>query len=168
MKTITLDDFLSCTKAEVLSKNNSEFSGIGFDTRINLTGKLFIAIKGEKHDAHDFLKEAVEKGATALVVHQETEFLNKLKTQTKSPITLIKVPDTLIALHDLARFSRRRSASLVIGVAGSNGKTTSKEFCASVIGAHRKVHYSKGSFNNHWGVPFTILAEPEKTEIMIL
>ncbi len=164
MKTMTLKEFLACTGGQLLSEKENVFSDIGFDTRLDLTGKIFIAIHGETHDAHDFIAKAVEKGAAAVVVHRETADLADVKSRT----TVIKVPDTLLALHDLARYSRRNSKALVVGIAGSNGKTTSKEFCAAVISTYRKVHYSKGSFNNHWGVPFTILSEAKDTQVLIL
>jgi UDP-N-acetylmuramoyl-tripeptide--D-alanyl-D-alanine ligase len=74
----------------------------------------------------------------------------------------------LLALQDLANYLRNKSDALIVGIAGSNGKTTSKEFCAALLSAFRKVHYSKGSFNNHWGVPFTLLAQPEDAEVSVV
>jgi UDP-N-acetylmuramoyl-tripeptide--D-alanyl-D-alanine ligase len=71
-------------------------------------------------------------------------------------------------LQDLAHYSRKISKATILAITGSNGKTTSKEFAAAVIGTQKEVHYSKGSFNNHWGLPFSLLAQSERAEVSIL
>lgn len=164
MKKLLLAEIVKATNAQVLSEKQKEFKGLGSDTRVDLNGQLFVALKGEQFDAHDFLKQALEKKATGFLVSEK----EKVPAELLQKATVILVKDTLKALQDLAHFCRKKSPAAVIGLTGSNGKTTSKEFTAAVIGAEKKVHYSKGSFNNHWGVPFSILAEPEGSEVAIL
>ncbi len=164
MSQFHLTELLQATGGKVLSQHQELFDGVGSDTRVYLDRQLFVALKGDQFDAHQFLTKAVEQGAAALLVHEETKELAQLKDK----VTVVLVKDTLLALQSLANFHRKRSKSVIVGIAGSNGKTTSKEFCASLLSAFRNVHYSKGSFNNHWGVPFTLLAEPENTEVSIV
>ncbi len=164
MKELKLSEVIQATGGQVLAEKQKTFTEIGSDSRADLKGNLFFALKGESFDAHQFLKKAVEQGAAGLVVHEVRPEIKDLQTQ----VTVILVKDTLKALQDLSHFSRMKSPSLIVGITGSNGKTTSKEFSNAVISACRKVHYPKGSFNNHWGVPFTLLAEPESTEVSLI
>lgn len=160
---LNLDFVARSMSAQILSRHQDIFLGVGSDTRKCLEGQIFFALKGEQFDAHKFIPQAVVQKAAAVVVHDWPQEFQKYESQ----VTVLKVSDTLQALQDLAREHRRQSNALVIGITGSNGKTTSKEFTAAVIEPYRKIHYSKGSFNNHWGVPFTLLAEPEGTEVTI-
>lgn len=164
MKQISLSDVVRATNGTVQTKNQETFSGVGSDTRVDLSGQLFFALKGESFDAHLFLRKAVEQGAAGLVVHEDRPELAELSEK----VTVIRVEDTLKALQELATDQRHQSGAMVIGITGSNGKTTSKEFAAAVISSKFKVHYPKGSFNNHWGVPFTLLAEPKGTEVSLI
>ncbi len=164
MKKLTLADVLKATGGKLLSSKAETFLGVGSDTRVDLSGQLFFALKGEAFDAHQFLKKAVEQGAAGLVVHEMSSELESFKSQ----VSIVHVPDTLKALQDLAHFERLKSQAVIVGITGSNGKTTSKEFSAAVVSSARKVHFPKGSFNNHWGVPFTLLAEPENSEVSLI
>lgn len=153
MRAIELQTLIQVTGGQNLSVQADKFSGIGTDTRTDLKGQLFIALKGEAFDAHQFLQKAVEQGAAGLLVHEEN-------AQTKAllgKVTIVKVADTLAALQKLGAWARRQSMAKVVGITGSNGKTTTKEFTAALVGSAMSVHYNKGSFNNHWGVPFTLL-----------
>lgn len=162
MKKLELEEILEATGGKALSTVKTHFEGVGTDTRKDLTGQIFIALKGDSYDAHDFLEKAVEAHAAALLVHRapSADVLKKL--------TVILVEDTLQGLQDIAHFERKKSSSLIVAITGSNGKTTSKEFAAAVISAHSRVHMPKGSFNNHWGVPLTLLAEPAETEVSLI
>lgn len=164
MRRIQLSDVLTATGGQLLSEKETSFQGVGSDTRVSLKGQLFFALKGDSFDAHQFLPKALEQGAAALVVHENSPALQALIGK----VTIVQVPDTLLALQDLALWVRHQSPSLVVGITGSNGKTTSKEFSAAVISSEFKVHYPKGSFNNHWGVPFTLLAEPEGSQVSLI
>ncbi len=159
MRTLELKNILACTGGTSLSEVYKNFSGVGTDTRNSLQGQLFVALKGEKFDAHGFIEKAVEQGAAGILVHEKSPQIESLKNKT----TVIVVDDTLKALQNLGNWARKNAKSKVIGITGSNGKTTTKEFTAAILEAFKSVHFSKGSFNNHWGVPFTLLQlDPEK------
>ncbi len=159
-----LDFVLEAAEGKLLSRHQEIFEGIGTDTRKPLLHKLFIALKGASFDAHHFLSQAVEQGAAVLVLHDESY----VDPSLLSRVTVIKVKDTLLALQNLAKAYRRQSSAKIIGIAGSNGKTTSKEFCSAVLGSSQSVHCSQGSFNNHWGVPLTLLTMPESAESVVV
>ncbi|WP_374033948.1 UDP-N-acetylmuramoyl-tripeptide--D-alanyl-D-alanine ligase [Bdellovibrio bacteriovorus] len=164
MRAMDLQTIVKVTGAKILSQKETHFSGIGTDTRAQLQGQLFIALKGEAFDAHNFLDKAVESGAAALMVHEENAQTEKLKDKT----TILLVPDTLKSLQKLGNWARHESSARIVGITGSNGKTTTKEFTAALVGSAMDVHYNKGSFNNHWGVPFTLLQLPAKKDVAII
>ncbi len=122
------------------------------DSRQVGEGDLFVALRGERHDAHRFLGEVVAAGASALLV-------SALPAETESYSGgIIRVKDTLRALQDLAYHHRQNSPSLfVVGVTGSNGKTSTKDFLAAVLARAGQVNATQGNLNNHIGLPLTIL-----------
>ncbi|HLY73305.1 MAG TPA: UDP-N-acetylmuramoyl-tripeptide--D-alanyl-D-alanine ligase [Planctomycetota bacterium] len=132
--------------------------GISTDTRSIRAGDLFFALRGAHFDAHDYLAQAFEKGAVAAVVDRPVE---------TTGLTLT-VGNTLEALGDLAAAYRMTLGARVIGVAGSNGKTTTKEMIAHILGRDRRVVKAQGSFNNQVGVPVTIFQADQQTESLIL
>ncbi|MFP5519115.1 MAG: UDP-N-acetylmuramoyl-tripeptide--D-alanyl-D-alanine ligase [Bdellovibrionia bacterium] len=148
---------------KIVKAEAQNFKAIGTDTRLDLSGNLFIALVGEAFDAHDFIAAALEKGASGILTHKK--LTPELQSQAA---TIIEVPDTLLALQALGRWARRQFKGKVIGITGSNGKTTCKEFTAAVAGKFCHVHYNKGSFNNHWGVPFTLLQIPSTAEVAVI
>lgn len=164
MGSLDLQWIEKATGGIAVSKVKDSFTGVGTDSRADLTGKLFIALKGEAFDAHSFVKGAVEKGAAGLLVHELTPDIEALKSR----VSIIKVADTLKALQAMGRQARRDSKVQVVALTGSNGKTTTKEFIAAVIAPFKPTHASKGSFNNHWGVPFTLLDIKPGTEIAVV
>ncbi len=138
------------------------FSGVGTDTRKSLEGQLFIALKGDNFDAHDFLAQAVQAGASGILIHRRPEGWT-----APSSVAVIEVGDTLTALQDLARAWRRRCQFKVVGITGSNGKTSTKEFARAVLETEFRVHATKNSFNNHWGVPLSLLAASPDTQVVL-
>ena len=161
MRACELNELLQATGGRALSSHATRFSGLGTDTRKDLSGQVFWALLGETFDAHQFLAKALDQGAAALLVQTTPppEILERA--------TVIQVPDTLRALQDFANFIRRETRMRVVGLTGSNGKTTSKEFCQQVIGSALRVHSNKGSFNNHFGLPFNLLATPAGSEVVL-
>ncbi|NNC89049.1 MAG: UDP-N-acetylmuramoyl-tripeptide--D-alanyl-D-alanine ligase [Akkermansiaceae bacterium] len=135
---------------------------VSTDTRTIDHGALFIALKGDRFDAHDFLGEAVKKGAACLVVNHLPEGFDP------GAAGVIQVSDTLIALQRLARWYRELLDVVVVGITGSNGKTTTKDFTASVLRQRFKVHATVGNLNNHIGVPLTILSAAPDTDVFVL
>jgi len=133
---------------------NAVATGYSIDSRTIRKGELFFAVKGEKLDGHDFVQQALEKGAIAAVVSQVNS--------PRSDVPLIRVDDTLLALQTLATAVRRLWGKSLIGVTGSTGKTTTKEAIAHVLATRYRVHKSEGNFNNHFGLPLMLLKlEPE-------
>ena len=127
--------------------------GVTTDTRALLMGDLFVALKGERFDAHDFLAEAVAGGAAALVV-------NDAARAAGLGVPVFEVPDTLHALGALARFYRAAWTIPVVAVGGSNGKTSTKELLKAALGARYHVHATTGNLNNQIGAPLTLLSLP--------
>src|SRR5580704_3085450 len=135
---------------------NAVAQGYSIDSRSIQRGELFLAVKGERMDGHDFVTQALEKGAVAAVIRKDQLARYPLKTG------LITVDDTLTALQTLATAVRRLWAKPLIGVTGSAGKTTTKEAIAHVLSARFRVLKSEGNFNNHFGLPLMLLKiEPE-------
>lgn len=159
-----LKQITSWTNAQILANINSEFADFGTDTRKDLTDHIFIALKGESYDAHEFLDLAVKSGATALLIHHLPEKFEYLKEK----VSILKVADTLKALQSFSHEYRKTLKAKVIGITGSNGKTTTKEFTAQILGQFKKTHYSQGSFNNHWGVPMTLLHIPIDADFAVV
>ncbi len=152
------------TGGRVVAELATEFTGFGTDTRKDLTGQLFIALKGDSYDAHQFLDRAVQSGAAVLLVHElPTQF-----EYLKEKVSVLLVPDTLKALQNFAAEYRKTLKTKIIGITGSNGKTTTKEFTAQILSQYKKTHYSQGSFNNHWGVPMTLLSIPEDAAFAVV
>jgi len=138
--------------------------GYSIDSRTIRRGELFFAVKGEKMDGHDFVAQAIEKGAVGAVVGRER--LSSAEWQARTTAAqqskLIVVEDTLEALQLVAKSVRNLWARPLIGVTGSAGKTTTKEAIAHVLATRFRVHKSEGNFNNHFGLPLILLKlEPE-------
>ncbi|QQS08576.1 MAG: UDP-N-acetylmuramoyl-tripeptide--D-alanyl-D-alanine ligase [Phycisphaerales bacterium] len=151
-------EFLSrSTAGQWLSRvdPSREFSGVSTDTRAILPGQLFVAIRGDQFDGHEFLQDAARAGAGAAMVH-------RVPRDIPSGLAVLRVADTRKALGDLAFAHRSRLDATVIAVAGSNGKTTTTRLIDAVLSASIKGTASAKSFNNDIGVPLTILrATPE-------
>lgn len=138
------------------------FAGIATDTRHLTPGTLFVALAGERFDAHRFLEQAKAGGAGAAVVRRGTPPVPGLP--------LIEIPDTLVALGQLARARRRRlpEGAPVVAVTGSSGKTSTKELIRAALGVRYQVHATAGNLNNLVGVPLSILAAPAGTDAMVI
>lgn len=144
-----------------LPRGASTLTGISTDTRAIAPGNCFVALAGERFDAHDFLDQAVAAGAAALVV-------SRAPRAGELTIPVYLVDDTLVALGDLARFRRRAWGKRVVGVAGSNGKTSTKELLAGALGSVLSVHATRGNLNNRIGVPQTLLAIRDDADVAIV
>ena len=130
------------------------------DTRALQRGDLFVALKGENHDAHDYLAEAVAKGAVAVVV-------SDAQRAAGLGVPAYIVPDTLHALGALGRARRLAWGGPLVAVGGSNGKTSTKELIRAALGARLEVHATKGNLNNQIGVPLTLLAIPDGADVVV-
>jgi UDP-N-acetylmuramoyl-tripeptide--D-alanyl-D-alanine ligase len=131
------------------------------DSRSVAAGDLFVALVGEKFDAHEFLQQAVQSGATALVV-------SRPEKAAGLGVPVFVVADTLVALGALARYRRRAWRRTVVGIVGTNGKTSTKELIRAALGLAYRVHATEGNYNNLVGVPLTIFAMPDEAEIAVI
>ncbi len=129
-------------------------TGLSIDSRAITTGQVFCAIKGERFDGHDFAQQAIDKGAAMLLVHRE----NVASQITSATASVLFVDDTTKALARLAAAYRRTLSGKVIAVTGSAGKTTTKQLIHAVLSPYMPGQASPKSFNNHIGVPLTLLA----------
>ena len=150
---MTAGKILSPIKGELLrGSRDVSFSGVSTDSRTVEKGQLFFALRGETFDGHDFVKEAIKKGAVAVVVNKD--WTVDLPAHTRSSI--IRVPDTLKALGDLARRWRRRFDARVAAITGSGGKTTTKEMTHAILSLEGLTLKNEGNFNNLIGLPLSL------------
>lgn len=131
-----------------LFNGDVEFTQVNTDSRTLTEGELFIALRGERFDAHDFIQQAVAKKPVALVVE---------KFFPKIALPQLVVSDCLLALGQIAAFNRQLFTGKLIAITGSSGKTTVKTMLASIMQEAGSTHATKGNFNNHIGVPLTLL-----------
>jgi UDP-N-acetylmuramoyl-tripeptide--D-alanyl-D-alanine ligase len=152
----TPEDVLAATGARAVGAF-SAVTGVSIDTRTLEPGDLFFAIKGDVHDGHGFVRDALAKGAAAAVVSEERA------AEFEGAGPLLVAPDVLDAMRRLGIAARRRSAAKIVAVTGSVGKTGTKE--AMRLGFERlgKTHAAVASYNNHWGVPLTLARMPPDT-----
>lgn len=130
-----------------------EVTGMSIDTRSLKRGDLFVALKGENRDGHDFVKAAFETGAGAALVARAPAGIAR-------DAALLTVANTQRGLEDLAVAARARSDAKIVAVTGSAGKTTTKEILRFALGALGTTHASSASYNNHWGVPLSLASLP--------
>ena len=149
-----------------LNQNNEdiEIIGVSTDSRKIETNQLFVPLIGENFDGHQFIQTAIEKGATATLWKRSIPYPNELNKS----IPVILVDDTLVALQRLAKEYKNMVQPIVVGVTGSNGKTTTKDLIASILRQKYKVHKTIGNLNNHIGLPLTLLSMPFDTEVAVL
>ncbi|MFL0556580.1 MULTISPECIES: UDP-N-acetylmuramoyl-tripeptide--D-alanyl-D-alanine ligase [Paenibacillus] len=136
-----------------------EVQGVVTDSRQITKGCLFVPLAGERFDGHDFASDCLQAGAGACLW---------ARSKGTPPGPAVLVDDTLIALQALAKSYLTATGAKVVGITGSNGKTTTKDLVYALLSTTYQVHKTKGNFNNHIGLPLTILAMPEDTEIAVL
>ncbi|SKC40508.1 UDP-N-acetylmuramoyl-tripeptide--D-alanyl-D-alanine ligase [Maledivibacter halophilus] len=158
-----LKDIERMVKGNGLDEKGESFwiEGVSIDTRSIKTNQLYIPIKGERFNGHDFIEEAIKKGAAAALWSKDEP------TKTKD-FPLIFVDDTLLAIQELARQYRKELPVKVIGITGSNGKTSTKDILASILKTKYKTHKTLGNLNNHLGVPLTLLQMKEDAEVAVI
>lgn len=139
----------------LIGQANVFVSGVSTDTRDQMAGQLFVALRGERFDAHDFLDAAVQAGAACLMVQSDLDPTTVERLAARVPLVLVK--DTLFALGELAAFHRRRFPIPMVALTGSNGKTTTKQLLLAILSASRKVLATEGNLNNLIGLPMTLL-----------
>src|SRR5699024_996331 len=134
------------------------------DSRLQTNNGLFIPIRGENFDGHRFIHDAIHNGAVATLWDKSID----IPEAYKQSIIYFYVDDTIEALQELAKYYREKINPRVIGITGSNGKTSTKDLLHAVLQTRYKTHATAGNFNNHIGLPLTVLQMPADTEILIL
>jgi UDP-N-acetylmuramoyl-tripeptide--D-alanyl-D-alanine ligase len=164
MPRLSIGQILEATGGTLLRGNpDSTVDSFEIDTRRVREGGLFFALQGEKTDGHKFLDQAAGRSASAAIVTRE------VPADHKAPPALIQVEDGFAALTDCGRAARDAiRQTTVIAVTGSTGKTTTKDLIAAGLAGTRKVHKTGGNFNNHLGVPLTLLACPDDAEVAVV
>ncbi|WP_313803984.1 UDP-N-acetylmuramoyl-tripeptide--D-alanyl-D-alanine ligase [Cytobacillus sp.] len=159
----TLQQIAGMIKVEndVAPFKDTTVHGVSIDSRKITNGHLFIPFKGENSDGHRFVEEAIKKGAAAA-------FWQKDVPNPPLHLPILVVEDTLIALQELARKYRNELDVKVVGITGSNGKTTTKDIMANLLSLKYKVQKTEGNFNNEIGLPLTILGLETDTEMAVL
>ncbi len=132
-----------------------EIKGVSIDSRTIRDGELFVAIKGDRFDGHDFIAEAIRKGAWGAIVDRAA--FERNYTSLSGFKNIIPVEDTLSALQEMSAIHRNKFSMPVVGITGSNGKTTTKEMLACILKQKGPVLKNEGNLNNHIGVPLTLL-----------
>ena len=167
MKNMTLTNIARACNGRLLypaensrkETEHAEAAGVVIDSRKVGENFIFVATKGERVDGHRFIPDVFAKGALGVVCEKEPESL---------PGPCIVVEDSFEALKQIGEFYRQQLPVKVVGITGSVGKTSTKEFVAAVLSMKYKVHKTLGNYNNEVGVPLTVLSMPEDTEVAVL
>jgi len=157
---ISIQDILQATGGQLLSEAgpNAFSLSVSTDTRNIKEGDLFVALKGDNFDAHNFLDKAVEQGAKTLLVQED---------KGVEGVNVVLVEDTLKGLQDLASSWRNELTDRAIGITGSNGKTSTKDLTDAVLSQKFQTKATLGNFNNHIGLPLTVLRNTREDEATI-
>jgi UDP-N-acetylmuramoyl-tripeptide--D-alanyl-D-alanine ligase len=161
---ITLQDLFDLPTARIYNPDRfNSVRNLSIDTRAIKKNSLYVAIKGSKFDGHSFISDAYKKGASAVLINEK--MLSKFDN-LKLPIITVK--DTTKALGQLASLWRNKLNAKIIGITGSNGKTSTKEITSLLLKEKYKVVSTASNNNNHIGVPLTLFSANEKTEVVVL
>ncbi len=162
-------ELVAATGGETLRQSDRPIRGGAVDSRLVVAGNLFVALPGERTDGHRFLQSAADAGAGAILVSRDLDpaaFGTRL--DLLGDLTVVRVPDTLRALHAVAAAWRRRFSPLVVGITGSLAKTSTKEAVAGVLGGRFRTLRSEGNQNNEVGLPLTVLRLDERHRAAVL
>lgn len=161
MKNLTLNNIANAVNGKLVNGEkfkDIEIAGAVIDSRTVEKDYMFIAVKGQKVDGHDFVEQVFDKGALCVMSEKELDI--------EKPYIIVE--STLIALKLLAKYYRQQLEIKVVGISGSVGKTSTKEFIATVLAEKYNVYKTKGNFNNEIGLPLTVLGIRDEHEIAVL
>ncbi|MCL6519233.1 MAG: UDP-N-acetylmuramoyl-tripeptide--D-alanyl-D-alanine ligase [Armatimonadetes bacterium] len=162
MEGITIQEVIAATGGDLLGGDASaKATGVSIDTRTLKPGDLFFALRGERTDGHAYVDEAIKKGASGIVIAENS-------CLPKADVPVVGVSDTLWALGDLASYYRSKFDVRVVAITGSVGKTTTKEMTASVLSRKWNVLKNAANFNNEIGVPLTLFQLDRTHEMVVL
>lgn len=163
---VTLQQLANLLSGQILAGDRERVltGSVNTDSRKEIPGSLFFALSGDKFDGNDFAPQAAEKGASAVIISRPVE----LPAPSCQSCAVIQVKDTLAALQQLAGWWRDQLAELhVVGITGSNGKTSTKDFTRSILSQRFRTVATKGNLNNHIGVPLSILSTEEEAQAAV-
>ncbi len=162
--TISLTDIFNLKDSTIYNPDNFKaVSKVSIDSRTLKKNSIYVALKGDKYDGHNFVNDAILKGASAIVINK-----SRLKNFQDVKCTVVVVPNTTYAYGELASAYRRKFKGKVVSITGSNGKTTTKEILATILSEKFKTEKTEANNNNHIGIPKTILATKRTTEKLVL
>jgi UDP-N-acetylmuramoyl-tripeptide--D-alanyl-D-alanine ligase len=145
-----------------------DIGGISIDSRTIGSGELFVAIRGDRFDGHDFVEAAMSRGALGAVVESGQAAAVRAAAQGSRDLVIVSVGDTTRGLQDIARDVRRRAGTKVVAITGSAGKTTTKEVAAEFLAARFRVFRNRGNLNNHIGLPLSLLELRSRPEVAVV
>jgi UDP-N-acetylmuramoyl-tripeptide--D-alanyl-D-alanine ligase len=160
MAKFTLNEICLATGGKLVTGANCSFFGICTDSRKIELGQLFIALMGENFDGHQFIPVVIKQGAAGVLVSQTVALPDSFP--------VIKCDDTLKAFQDIAAYHRQRFTLPVIAITGSNGKTTTKDMLAAILGSQFQVLKTQANFNNEIGLPLTLLSLKPEHEVAVV
>jgi UDP-N-acetylmuramoyl-tripeptide--D-alanyl-D-alanine ligase len=161
---INLSDIFNLTDSVIYNPDNfKSVFNIYIDSRTIKKGSLYVAIKGDKFDGHNFINDAIANGASSVLISK-----NELNKFNSLNCTVITVPNTTSAYGELANIYRNKFKGKIVSITGSNGKTTTKEILATILEEKFRTEKTEANNNNHIGIPKTLLATKDKTEILVL
>jgi UDP-N-acetylmuramoyl-tripeptide--D-alanyl-D-alanine ligase len=164
---LTIPEIASALGGQLIGEPEEQpITSVVVDSRQVAPGSLFVALKGQKHDGHNFVLDAFVKGARAALV-ENAAAVAEGRVITR-PLPIVKVDDTLAGLQRLSSYWRRKQGFTVVGVTGSVGKTTTKEVVASVLGRRFRVHRSEGNLNTDIGLPLTLLQANPRHNVVVV
>lgn len=159
----SVDGIISMLDADYIDNDDvhKRVCGVCIDSRKVVEGNLYIPLKGANHNGHEFVQQAIQKGAAATLWNKDEAF-------PPENITVILVDDTLKALQKLASVYRRQLSMKVVGITGSNGKTSTKDILAGMLSQRYVTQKTLGNYNNEIGVPLTLLSMSENTQVAVI
>jgi UDP-N-acetylmuramoyl-tripeptide--D-alanyl-D-alanine ligase len=164
---LTAGEIADATGGRVLSgSHDRRIESVSIDSRTVAAGQLFVAIRGDRFDGHQFVAAALAAGAAGAVVSEATG--GHEAGRGHQPPSIVRVDDTTRALQDIAREIRRRSAAKVVAITGSAGKTTTKELTAEFLAAKYSVFRNKGNLNNHIGLPLSLIELRHRPDVAVV
>lgn len=166
---LTAGDIVTATGGRLEQGNPAQaITGVAIDSRTIGSGDLFVAIRGDRFDGHDFIEAAMARGALGAMVETRKVDAARAVAQGRSDFAIVNVPDTTRALQDVARDVRRRAGTKVVAITGSAGKTTTKEVAAEFLSTRFRVFRNKGNLNNHIGLPLSLLELRSRPEVAVV
>lgn len=165
----TVKNCLAAFGGDLIRGNeNHAFQGVSINSRAVQQGELFFCIKGDRFDGHDFISEAIASKASGIILSHREKLMPGMDAESGESPFVIQVPDTLIALQKLARFYRDQFPVRVVGITGTNGKSTTKEMTAAIAETSFIAHKNKGNLNNHIGLPLSLLSMRPDHEVAVM